>query len=1213
MIGQLIDNRYQIKKLLGRGGMGAVYQATDGLENRTVALKILHFFLDSDSEAALTRFYREFRVLARLDHPRIVRAHRYGVHEGTPYLVMEYLEGQPLADKVATGPLPRGPLLAIARQICEALIYLYHHAIVHRDLKPGNLMLLQNGDDPEVKLLDFGLVRATDISRQLTQEGVALGTVAYMAPEQAQALAVDFRADLYSLGVILYEMTTGRTPFVHQNPAVMLMQQLTQPPPSPRQFNPDLDEPLEQLILHLLAKEPSERPPSPEWVDAQLARLADETAPVVAPLAKRVDAIPWVPLIGRETLLNELLRAWGRAVAGQGQVVWLAGAIGLGKNRLLSEVALQARLGREVFLTGHCREHASLPYQPLIEVLEGLVRYLTPGQRETLPHELARLLPGPLSTAPSRQGNVDQAEARLRLFTAYWKLWQQVAQSQPRLIVIDNVHWADPTTLELLGYLAERVEQSQIMLVLTYQPDEVEPGAPLLTLKRDLQAAAHVHTFTLDPLTRAQVVDFLRAALGQTHLPEWLIESFYQATGGNPLFIEETLKALAAEGCIECGSIEALSRQTTTTLPGQILQLPQNVLALAERRLQLLSTEDRATLTTAAVLGPEFSFTLLAQVTQLDEDTLLDTIDRLLGARLIAELPLQGGEDRYRFTQEALRQALLNTVSQRRLRSLHRRAGEALESLYGPGQPRHWPALAFHWSQADVPAKAITYLLRVGDAAARVYANMEAIACYRHALNLLAQEDVVAPAIPGVDQPLLYLYTRLGRALELESRFEEVIAVYTGMETIARQRDDHPLLLAALTRQAQLRSTPTPLFDKAQSKVLIEEALQLAQQLNDQAAEARIYWILTNLNNFRNDLGRAIEYGERSLALARELGLKEQIAFTLNDVSRAYWFSGQLDRTWEYYEEASRLWRELDNRPMLADSLSSLVGPAIFLGLYDKAIALADEAFQISHGIGNVWGQSYSRGFVGQVYWERGEGERAIATMQESIRLGQQANSIVPQVITRSDLAAVYGGLGLVDLGLETAQQALAVAEQRVLHLSIYALAVLLHLHLLKGDLAAAEAVMARIQVNRGKIAAIYEALAYLAETELALGRGNYDEALVLVETSLKLFQQLKISSYKLRVLDIRSQALVALGQHEEAAACWQEAREQAETLGARSRLWPLLLKLSHLEPDPAEADRLRQQAAEIIHYITDHAGSPELQDAFLNLPDVQAVLKPAQ
>ncbi|MCP4369490.1 MAG: serine/threonine protein kinase, partial [Deltaproteobacteria bacterium] len=136
MIGQTIDNRYHIESLIGRGGMGAVYQATDLTEDRPVALKVLHFFLDSRTEAALTRFHREFRVLARLDHPNIMQAYAYGNHEDAPYLVLELLAGQTLAEALATDPLDRDRQLLIARQICEALLHMHAQSIVHRDLKP---------------------------------------------------------------------------------------------------------------------------------------------------------------------------------------------------------------------------------------------------------------------------------------------------------------------------------------------------------------------------------------------------------------------------------------------------------------------------------------------------------------------------------------------------------------------------------------------------------------------------------------------------------------------------------------------------------------------------------------------------------------------------------------------------------------------------------------------------------------------------------------------------------------------------------------------------------------------------------------------------------------------------------------------------------------------------------------------------------------------
>ena len=359
MIGKIVDDRYRIEALAGRGGTGNVYRATDITLNEPVALKLLHHYLDLEIETALTRFRREFRVLARLDHPHIVRARAYGTFNDMPYVVLEFLEGRTLKEELNDGPLPAARLLNIARRVCQALAYLHARSIVHRDLKPGNLMLLNQDNGLMVKLMDFGLVRVTDVSAQLTQEGTAFGTVAYMAPEQAQGLPVDFRADLYALGVIMFEMATGRPPFFHENPAVLMMQQLTASPPPPRQFNPQVDELLEQLILQLLAREPAQRPAGAEWVAARLAKLEDDSAPVLttSPPPNRRDLIPRVPLIGREPAFNQLNQLWAQARADQGQAIFLLGAAGAGKTRLIVGASLPARAGPDRALEAASRSY----------------------------------------------------------------------------------------------------------------------------------------------------------------------------------------------------------------------------------------------------------------------------------------------------------------------------------------------------------------------------------------------------------------------------------------------------------------------------------------------------------------------------------------------------------------------------------------------------------------------------------------------------------------------------------------------------------------------------------------------------------------------------------------------------------------------------------------------------------------------------------------
>jgi tetratricopeptide (TPR) repeat protein len=489
--------------------------------------------------------------------------------------------------------------------------------------------------------------------------------------------------------------------------------------------------------------------------------------------------------------------------------------------------------------------------------------------------------------------------------------------------------------------------------------------------------------------------------------------------------------------------------------------------------------------------------------------------------------------------------------------------------------------------------------------AARRYANTEAIAAYRQALALAKQGEASGADLAG-------LCTRLGRALELNAQYDQALILYEDMETLARQRGDRSLELTALLARATIHAILT--YDPDRGEALAERALSLARELGDQTAEAKALWILFHVYGHTGRLSQAIDCGERSLALARALNLREQMAFTLNDLG-GYWTRvvGRLDRAKEVLREASDLWRELGNRPMLADSLGALCICCVFAGEYDQALALSEEAFQLSQSIHNLWGQSFSRYWVGHVYWERGEPDRAIAVMDECIRLGEWAGFVAPQAVTRADLAMVYGRLGAIERGLDTARLALTMAETQFPWARAYVLGVLAQLHLLHGDLAQAEAAL-----DQGKQDPFREASTFLsvpillADGELALRQGDYERALAVIDSLLTAVRQWGARSYRPGVLYLQSQAWLALGQDEAGHARLLEARAEAEALGARWWLWQILAALSRLEAQrgaAAEADNLRRQAREIIASIADHAGTPELRASFLNLSQVRMVL----
>jgi tetratricopeptide (TPR) repeat protein len=500
-------------------------------------------------------------------------------------------------------------------------------------------------------------------------------------------------------------------------------------------------------------------------------------------------------------------------------------------------------------------------------------------------------------------------------------------------------------------------------------------------------------------------------------------------------------------------------------------------------------------------------------------------------------------------------------------------------------------------------SKAIDYLQKAGDAASRVYANVEAVAHYTRALELAKLDEANS-------EELIHLYTRLGRSLEFNAQFDQALTNYEEMERLAQQRGNRPLELSAMMARGTLYTTPTPSFELEQGEVLLKRALTLAHELDDRVAETRILWNLSNLYRFSTGRrSQAIDYGERALAVARELNLREQMAFILNDLSSCYRLLYRFDQAKAASHEARVLWQELGNLPMLTDSLSASCQVCFLTGEFDQVIAFSEEAFQISQSISNLWGQSYSQLVVGPVYWERGEPDRAIAVLEESIRLGELIGFIHPQINARADLAVVYGGLGAIERGLEIARLAITVAETYS-YPGERELATLAHLHLWQDNLVEAE-----VALEQGKrVSSLGESTNWsviLADAELALRQGDYQRAVTVTDNFLATLRETGMQAFIPNTLYLQGQALQALGRERAAHGRLVEARTEAEAIGSRRTLWPILFTLSQLETDPTEADRLRQGAQEIVEYIADHVSGPELRALFLNSPRVQVVFEP--
>ena len=300
MVGEVLGDRYELEELVGAGGMSSVFRAHDRLLDRKVALKVLHQQYADDPEY-VERFRREARAVATLSHPNVVTVIDRGDEDGRQFIVFEYVDGENLKRLLEReGPLPVERALELAMQVARGLSFAHQEGLVHRDVKPQNVLL--NGDG-RAKVTDFGIARSLDVQQGVTRTGTVLGTSDYIAPEQAQGQAVDEQSDVYSLGVVLYELLTGKVPFPGENFVAVAMRHINEPPPSVRASRPEVPPRVDAAVQRAMAKSPADRFPTMLDFCAELDACLDElqgtqvlrpqAAPRVSRRRKRAGWGPW--------------------------------------------------------------------------------------------------------------------------------------------------------------------------------------------------------------------------------------------------------------------------------------------------------------------------------------------------------------------------------------------------------------------------------------------------------------------------------------------------------------------------------------------------------------------------------------------------------------------------------------------------------------------------------------------------------------------------------------------------------------------------------------------------------------------------------------------------------------------------------------------------------------------------------------------------------
>ena len=736
------DARYQVKRFLGEGGRKRVYLAHDTRLERDVAVAVVK--TEGLDEAGLARIRREARVMARLgDQANVVAIYDVADDNGGTYIVSQFVAGGSVADLLRGsdhGRLPLDQTLRIANDVCCALEYAHACGVVHRDVKPSNIWLTHDGT---AKLGDFGLAHAVDRSR-LTIEGMMVGTVAYMSPEQALGRPPDIRSDLYSLGATFYEMVTGRPPFLGDDVVAVISQHINTPPVAPSWHNQAIPRALEALIMRLLSKAPEDRPETAAAVRQALAGVTPVAASAPASGGSEVnplDRLAGGVFVGREREMDELRAALEQALSGRGRLLLLVGEAGIGKTRTAEELVTFARLRKVQVLWGRCYEGDAAPaYWPWIQAIRS---YIQDRDAKTLLAEmgsgasdLAQLfsevrdrLPG-LPAPPM----LEPEQARFRLFDGVTTFLRNAGRTQPLMIVLDDLHWADRSSLLLLLFVARELRDARVIILGTYRDSEVGRQHPLSQALGELTRGELAQRITLRGLGENDVARFIEITAG-IKPPAGLVEALYRETEGNPFFVNEIVRLLVSEGRLE----------KTPHGRSWSLDIPESVRDVIGRRLDRLSSDCNRILSIASVVGREFGLPVLQPLSGLDEEHLLDLLDEALRARVVVEMPATIG--RFAFSHALVRETLRLGITPARRARLHRRIGEVLEGLQQGSHEVDVAEIAHHFFEAaraggDVE-KAVDYSVRAGERATALVAYDEAVAHYEQALQVL---DCARPA-----------------------------------------------------------------------------------------------------------------------------------------------------------------------------------------------------------------------------------------------------------------------------------------------------------------------------------------------------------------------------------------------------------------------------------------------------------------------------------
>jgi serine/threonine protein kinase/tetratricopeptide (TPR) repeat protein len=1030
---QTFSYRYEILQDLGEGGIGKVYKAYDRWIRKDIALKVLT--TDVENPTFVESFKKEFLLLSQLKHAGVVEVLDFGFSEKSehpvwagvksspnhkvPYFTMEFVEGKRLSENFVNfsdplqAPGEFDKLHHLIWQISDILEFLHLRRIVHCDLKPDNLKVTDQIFRP--KILDFGLSEKIGSKRGKETKG----TLPYMAPEMFKEEPLDGRTDLYSLGIILYELVTSRLPFPYDDPVKIVSAHLEQKPIPPSELNALLPPSLNELIMRLLEKSPADRPCNAtqvkEMIETGLKRDFRKPPGLDFPQKNSLLAHLYSgPLVGREDELNQLEDHLKMAISSQGVCVYLSGELGVGKTFLLQNLKTKCQVQGIIFVDSNCLENHTSAYQPLIEILHKLEPYV----KNQCPDLIFQSLRDVFKI--SSQNSSPSLEAQALLHRKICQLLVEISRALPLVIVIENLQWSDLSTLKFLEYFQAQKDKGKIFMCCSLREEKLKENASLQTLIDHGLTGGDVRYLKIERFDLSRTQNLILSKLTQQKFPSEFFAFAHQRTSGNPFFILEVLKYLLENKVVFIKD----SIWTTDLERLKELGVPDSIEAVLLKNLKRYDEVTLDFLNVAAVIGKRFSLRLVKELNPLEEKKLTEILTSLTNDQLLLKKEESAGERvYYEFANQSLQSLLYQRVDKDKRIFWHQKVGELLEKQSLKEEEELVFEIAYHYLEARELDKAYQYALLSAEKMEQRFANPEVLRYLESAINVASEFSDRGKSIEKRVTALMKRADFCKKVGELNQAERD----YQAILKLIKNSSDLKILAETYNDLGEIYRLK---HDYKKGILCLKKAMEIHQKLDSPVELANTLSYMGLLYRIDSQYENALTFFQKALKIDQRLGNKSYEASTLNNMGLVYWSQHQYSQALKYFTDSLSLYRDVDNKEWKARTLNNIGATHFHLGDYKQAINYYLESLELNERIKNNKEITFNLENLGDAYRKIGDYNKALNCCQRGLELALEIDYTERAGRIFEELGVTYFELGRYQEAYEHFDRANTLAEK---------------------------------------------------------------------------------------------------------------------------------------------------------------------------------------